>query len=733
MFTKKLIAVLILFFILPPVLKSQGMNEVSISGYVKGAVTGRPVYGVLLEYINENDTTQKMTAVSDFNGEYLINMITKVPQNSDDINIPSNFRLEQNYPNPFNPSTAIQFQIPKTTEVQLDIYNMLGQKIRTLVNQTFLPGVHSSVWDGTNENGIGVSAGLYFYQLRTNDYLETRKMILLDGSAGDFRSFSTSISDSKPRNKSLLKQNNSLVTIRATGARIQRFEQKNVIISGQSFRFDVDVIITSLSIFNSDQIVVSEPDKNNNVYISGLAGAVIDTVMGTEKASVVNQRTLEEVAMRVDYNGGFPLMYFKGAVGDQLAMNLCSNDEQVGDTLHFTVNSNTSPKIIKTKPGKTTNSILTNTIIFIYFTEPMDTNTINNSSLTLNDGTINIPGKIGFLHNSLVTLFSPTQPLNFLTNYLITLTNDIADMQGNHLENEYISNFTTGPDSAVGGKIVFYSEDVTNGLFTIDSDGNNLIQLTDRNMAGWDGDADWSPDGTKIVFARSFWGTNPLRVDLFIMNSDGTYLENLTNTPSIQEGSPSFSPDGSKIAFITNRDGNDEIYIMNVNGTDLVNLTNTPNLNEIDLDWSPDGNKIVFRIYHESRRNDIIIMDNDGSNWEILKRKGPYSYPKWSPNGNEIAFRVWPDDNLPVAPICVMNADSTNLRIVANSSKGVGSAWSPDGRRIAFIFHYDSEYALAIVDKVGTDLQLVYPQVFPGPPYYWVETPAWSPWPLPDK
>ncbi len=93
-------------------------------------------------------------------------------------NIISDYKLEQNYPNPFNPETKISYQIPKTTKVTLIIYDLLGRKIKTLVNGMQTSGSYDVRWNGTNDSGIKVSSGIFFYQLKTDNFMLTKKMII---------------------------------------------------------------------------------------------------------------------------------------------------------------------------------------------------------------------------------------------------------------------------------------------------------------------------------------------------------------------------------------------------------------------------------------------------------------------------------------------------------------------------------------------------------------------------
>jgi hypothetical protein len=89
------------------------------------------------------------------------------------------FHLAQNYPNPFNPSTTIDYSIPKADNVNLTIYNLLGQKVVTLVNDNQKAGKHMVNWNGLSQGGYQVSSGIYFYKLVSGEYSSIKKMMLL--------------------------------------------------------------------------------------------------------------------------------------------------------------------------------------------------------------------------------------------------------------------------------------------------------------------------------------------------------------------------------------------------------------------------------------------------------------------------------------------------------------------------------------------------------------------------
>jgi hypothetical protein len=93
--------------------------------------------------------------------------------------VPTRFALGQNYPNPFNPTTSISFDLPHDSRVRLDVYNLLGERVRTLIDENVGAGTHQVVWDGTDERANAVVSGVYFYRLEAPGFASVRKMLLL--------------------------------------------------------------------------------------------------------------------------------------------------------------------------------------------------------------------------------------------------------------------------------------------------------------------------------------------------------------------------------------------------------------------------------------------------------------------------------------------------------------------------------------------------------------------------
>ena len=172
-------------------LLSEG-GEVLTDGNQRFFVTvNRPVIGVMKESSDNKDVGYWYVSVSGFthnNMEPEAKQLSEVDEETmEEIEselLPTEFGLSQNYPNPFNPTTTINFQIPELDGVQdisttLKIYDIRGRLIRTLLDEKRSPGFYSEFWDGMSDNGVKVSSGIYFYGLKTESYVSSRKMIII--------------------------------------------------------------------------------------------------------------------------------------------------------------------------------------------------------------------------------------------------------------------------------------------------------------------------------------------------------------------------------------------------------------------------------------------------------------------------------------------------------------------------------------------------------------------------
>ncbi len=108
------------------------------------------------------------------------NIVTTSIVSVDDASVlPTVFGLSQNYPNPFNPTTSIEFTLPEASQVSLEIYNLLGQKVRALVSGYVAAGYIKTQWDGLDQMGSELSSGTYIYRLKAGDLSISKKMVLM--------------------------------------------------------------------------------------------------------------------------------------------------------------------------------------------------------------------------------------------------------------------------------------------------------------------------------------------------------------------------------------------------------------------------------------------------------------------------------------------------------------------------------------------------------------------------
>ena len=142
---------------------------------VKPFETKNPGHSLSLVY---NDWGTGRPLVAHANPEVQDNVIL-LKNPTTDPQVPTKYSLDQNFPNPFNPSTTIMYSLKNPGQVTLYIYNVLGQNVRTLVDEYQAAGDYETVWDGHDNTGDVVASGLYFYRIKSGDFSDIKKMVLM--------------------------------------------------------------------------------------------------------------------------------------------------------------------------------------------------------------------------------------------------------------------------------------------------------------------------------------------------------------------------------------------------------------------------------------------------------------------------------------------------------------------------------------------------------------------------
>jgi Tol biopolymer transport system component len=263
-------------------------------------------------------------------------------------------------------------------------------------------------------------------------------------------------------------------------------------------------------------------------------------------------------------------------------------------------------------------------------------------------------------------------------------------------------------------------------ITVVNPDGTGRTLLTTSN--GRDLEPDWKADGTRIAFQSDRWDPFSQDFELFVMNADGssdTRLTTFIDTPFAQRGaeSPSWSPDGTRIAFDEGQKyGNPDLWVMNSDGTGQTKLTNDGHYNRWAA-WSPKGDRIAFTKLANEDNTGIHTIRPDGSDARLIA-PGIFWESDWSPDGTQLVFA----QGTPPGDLFVVNADGTGLRNLTASDPyaALSPIWSPDGAKIAFeritptstdivVMDADGRNDRAVVDRPGFTPSLGSWQAIPGP------------------
>ena len=319
-----------------------------------------------------------------------------------------------------------------------------------------------------------------------------------------------------------------------------------------------------------------------------------------------------------------------------------------------------------------------------------------------------------------------------------------ADGSGQTNVSHGAGDITDGAWSPDGSRIAFTSDRGGNrNIYVVNADGSGLTNVSNDPCGAFllggglpGGQLGWSPDGSRIAFSSgqtgSGGGSNPGAGDcgstIKVVNADGSGLTDLTNGPgSCCWSYDGWSPDGSRFAFTSDRDGNIEIYVVNADGSGLTNVSNDPGFNNFSDNpgndgsaWSPDGSRVSFISSCKvvGGKVDLNVVNADGSGLTYAGHPDPMVNGGWTgcdasfdPNGPPISGGYNPD-GAHVAflvalghhngeEVYVMNADGSGVtRLTHNNVDDSNVVSSPDGSLIAF--HRNGD--IYVINAVGSGL-----------------------------
>lgn len=270
------------------------------------------------------------------------------------------------------------------------------------------------------------------------------------------------------------------------------------------------------------------------------------------------------------------------------------------------------------------------------------------------------------------------------------------------VERSLVSNSAQLPLNKIVYSSGYTTANQTYNIYVMNADGSGQTQLTNQTGSRYLKPT-WSPDGTQIAFSIITPITGDTINQVWLMNANGSNMHNLVDLPG-HHFHPTWSPDGTRIAFSSDlynpgATTPNHIYVIKADGSGPpVNLTSSATAHDTWPDWSPDGARIAYvsGTGADFANTQIYVVNANGTGQTNISNSAYADYaPSWSPDGRKIAFyRNLGTADSPNRQIFVMNADGTGqTQLTNNAGQNFYPNWSPDGTRIAFQTYFTNTYA----------------------------------------